>query len=216
MFTEIENELLHIISEDPMEKIAFPPTVEVAKMCQLIFKINVEDIERVYINERNDVFDIGTITVIVKGDEDTFFNTTVMNGKIYTLAILYNGRLNKSETNAEKLCEVIANYCGIRLSILLSKFQTPYGSNINSLLMLALPILVCSIIRRLYEGELLPKIISKSIQEFGSISEECISSIFKLLDEGLTVNDLLDNSAIIAIEPDDKNYPGIWPSKKDK
>jgi hypothetical protein len=217
MFTEIENELLHIISEDPKEKVAyFPNNKAICKLVEALCEINSEDVERMYITGPDNTLNVGNITLIVRGNEDTFFNTLVVNGVPYKVIIIYTARLNKEESSAEKICDVISNYTGIRITTLLEKYVTRYDSTINQLMSKGLPVIVCSIMRKLYQGELLPKIVSKSLQEFGGIiSEECITSIFKLLDDGFTVFDLLDNSLICSIHADDKNYPGIW-EKEDK
>lgn len=212
MFSKIEAELIHIITETEIEKLSYSPNKEirVGKISEAIYEIKFEDIERIYVENPDNIFNEGALTIIVKGDEETFFNTIVMNGIPYKIIMIYTANLNKDETNSEKLCNVLANYAGMRLTTLLNKYQTPYPSTINTLLMVALPIIVCSVMKRLYEGELLPKIISKVLQEFGGVTEECVISIFKLLDDGLTVYDLLDNSFICTIDEDDERYPGIW------
>ena len=48
MFKEIENELMSIINEDPIERIAHIPNKAIAKTMDLIYNVKFEDIERVY------------------------------------------------------------------------------------------------------------------------------------------------------------------------
>lgn len=221
MFKEIENEILSIISDDAIEKIAHMPSKEIAKTMELIYNVKFEDIERVY---NSSLENINKMTVIYKNEKHNSLISDMcfMNGKTYYITFFPSHLLNKDENNAITLSRSIIKYISNWLDLIMYTYDgisKKVKDNIYDLIIFqAIPILTCSIMRRIYNGPTLAKIIYMSLSEMipvykKSYSERGINSILNILDEDLSVEQLLDNSLICAIKPDDENYPGIWPSK---
>lgn len=221
MFKEIENEILSIISDDAIEKIAHMPSKEIAKTMELIYNVKFEDIERVY---NSSLENINKMTVIYKNEKHNSLISDMcfMNGKTYYITFFPSHLLNKDENNAITLSRSIIKYISNWLDLIMYTYDgisKKVKDNIYDLIIFqAIPILTCSIMRRIYNGPSLAKVIYMSLSEMipaykKSYTERGINSILNILDEDLSVEQLLDNSLICAIKPDDENYPGIWPSK---
>lgn len=221
MFKEIENEILSIISDDAIEKIAHMPSKEIAKTMELIYNVKFEDIERVY---NSSLENINKMTVIYKNEKHNSLISDMcfMNGKTYYITFFPSHLLNKDENNAITLSRSIIKYISNWLDLIMYTYDgisKKVKDNIYDLIIFqAIPILSCSIMRRIYNGPTLAKVIYMSLSEMipvykKSYTERGINSILNILDEDLSVEQLLDNSLICAIKPDDENYPEIWPSK---
>ena len=83
----------------------------------------------------------------------------------------------------------------------------------------AVPVITCAVMRKLYAGPTLAKVIYMSLTELipmykNTYTEEGINSVLDLFDEGLGISELLDSGFICSIPVDDKKYPGIWKSTK--
>ena len=218
MFKEIENELLSIINDDPIEKIAHMPTKDIAKTMDLIYKIKFEDIRRVY---TSNIADINTITVIYHNDDklEVDHDICMINGKVHYILFFPEVILNKNENNAIIFTKAIIAYISCKTSIIFDIYDCMIRSIKENTLRLtiiqSIPVITCAIMRKIYSGPTLSKLIymslCDSINTYKSLyTEEGIDTILNLFDEGLGVDELLDNSFICSIRPDDKNYPGIW------
>lgn len=218
MFKEIETELMSIMSENPIDKIAHTPSIEIAKTMDLLYNIKFEDIERVYTENMD-----GFIRMVVVHKSEN--NKTVepdlcpINGKIYHITFFPSGLLDKSENNAITLTQAVIKYTSLRVSLLMDQYENLTKKVNNNLLRLiffqAIPVITCSVIRKIYAGPNIPKIVYMTLIELiptykKVYSEEGINSIFNILDEGLDITDLLDSGFICAVKSDDKKYPGIW------
>ena len=216
MFKEIENELMSIFSDNPIEKIAHTPTKEIAKTMDLIYKIKFEDIERVYTEPMGDIIRM-TVLYHSKSNEIRAFKDMIpINGKVYFITFLPSQLLDKNENNAITLSKAIISYIGKRITLLSNAYDlyTKQGT-LSAIMVQAIPVITCAVIRQIYSGPSLPKIIYNSLIEeidtYKNIySEEGINSVLDLFDEDLGVSELLDSGFICAIESDDKKYPGIW------
>ena len=219
MFKEIADELKSILSDDPIEKIAHIPTKELAKTLELLLKINFEDVERVY-NEKCSNF-IRHV-VIYKSDEDKITRDICMvNGTIRNIICIPTKVLSTSENNAISLCKSIVTYTFLKIDSIIDEYNGIMNGHsvVTATTTLAIPVIVCDVMRKLYSGASLPTIIYNSLIERLShykeaITVEGIQSILDLLDEDLTIEMLLDNSFIYAVK-DDPKYPGIWGKKND-
>lgn len=222
MFKEIETELMSIMSENPIDKIAHAPSIEIAKTMDLLYNIKFEDIERVY-TENMDGF-IRMVVVHKSEDGKTIEpDLCPINGKIYYITFFPSGLLDKSENNAITLTEAVIKYVSLRVSLLMDHYKSLTENVRNDLLSTiffqSIPVITSSVIRQIYAGPNIPKIIymalSKLIPTYKAMySEEGINSVFNIFDEGLGVTELLDSGFICTIKADDKNYPGIWTTKK--
>lgn len=219
MFKEIENELLSIISDDPIEKIAHMPTKEIAKTMELLFKIKFEDIKRVYSENANQFVKM----TIIYDSEDKVIDHDLcpINGKVYHITFFPSSLLDKDENNAITLSRAIVNYVAERVSLISDQYEPiieSTGENLFQLvIMQSIPIITCAVMRKIYSGPSLSKVIYMSLtellKEYKHIyTEEGINTILDLFDEGLGVTDLLDNGFICSIPVNDPKYPGIWGS----
>lgn len=224
MFKEIETELLSIISDDPIEKIAHMPTNEIAKTMELIFNIKFEDIKRVYTNKSRT---INTMTVIynAKNDKEVIADLCPINGTVYHITFFPEQLLNKDENNAIALSKAIITYTSERISSLMDDYKDIMKDIYESMLYLtflqSIPVITCAIMRKIYSGPTLAKVIYMSLTQLlpsykSLYTEEGINTVLNILDEGLGVSELLDSAFICSIKPDDKKYPGIWCNNKEE
>ena len=222
MFKEIETELLSIISDDPIEKIAHIPTKEIAKTMELLYKIKFEDIQRVYSEKINNITRI-TVIYDAKDNKSVIQDLCPINGRIYYITFFPSSLLNKDENNAISLSKAIIIYVSSRLSLLIDEYENiikKIEDNIlDNTMLQAVPIITCAIIRKIYSGPALSKIIYNSLIESMPIyktlyTEEGITTVLDLFDEGLGVSELLDSGFICSIPANDPKYPGIWCNKK--
>lgn len=220
MFKEIERELLSIISDDPIERIAHMPTKEIAKTMHLLYGIKFEDIHRTY-TEKLDSYN--RLVVIYKGGDFVVQDLCPIEGKMYHITLFPEHLLNKDETNAVTLSRAIIKYISIRVALLLNNYErisSKIKDNLFDLVCFqSIPVLTCAVMRKIYSGPTLSTVIHMSLTELiklykNTYSEQGIDTILNLFDEGLGVNELLDNGFICSIEVDDTRYPGIWVSKK--
>lgn len=223
MFKEIENELMSIMSNDAIEKITHQPSLEIAKTMELLYDIRFESIQRVYLENMGRLMRM----VVVYNSEDNKIkqpDLCPINGKLYHITFFPSGILDKSENNIINLTKAIIIYSSLRVSLLIDIYGDITEKTSNNILskvyFQAVPVITCAVIRQLYAGENVPKIIYMTLCDTfplykDTYSEEGINSLFTLFDEGLTVNELLDNAFICAVKPNDKNYPGIWTSAKE-
>ena len=218
MFKEIETELLSIISDDPIERIAHMPTNEIAKTMDLIYGIKYEDIKRVYIDK---VSTINNMTIIYDAKDKKHIGQDVcpINGKVYHITFFPEFLLNKDENNAITLSKAIITYISSRISVISDGYENIMdkvsGNTLYKTTIQSIPIITCAIMRKIYSGPSLPKVIYMSLTELVSTykslyTEEGVETILNLMDEGLGVSELLDSAFICSIEPDNEKYPGIW------
>lgn len=214
MFKEIESDLLSMISPEPIERVAHMPNKEIAKTLEMIYGIKFEDIQRVYTRQTSD----GTrITVICDcEDKDAFNDRVFINGTDCQLVIIPAKALDTGEANANRFTETILLYISrLLLESMYAYSDSTRTTTAENTYMIAIPVLACAITRKVYSGYALSKLIYSSLLKVlppyeNVTTEEGISSILDLFDEGLGVTELLDNSFICAIKPDDSKYPGIW------
>lgn len=218
MFKEIETELLSIISDDSIERIVHMPSNEIAKTMDLIYGIKYDDIKRVYIDK---VSTINNMTIIYDAKDKKSIDQDVclINGKVYHITLFPESLLCKDENNAINLCKAIISYISSRVSVIFDGYENIMGKISSNTLykttIQSIPIITCAIMRKIYSGTSLPKVIYMTltdlIKSYRSLyTEEGIESILNLFDEGLGVSELLDSAFICSIKPDDKKYPGIW------
>ena len=224
MFKEIESELMSIISENSIDRISHMPSIEIAKTMDLLYNIKFEDIERVYTENMNNFI---RMVVVHKSENDKTIEPDLcpINGKIYHITFFPSGLLDKSENNAITLTQAVIKYISLRISLLMDQYDNLTNTVKNDLLSMvffqAIPVITCSVIRQLYAGPNIPKIVYMTLSELiptykALYSEEGINSIFNILDENLGISELLDSGFICTIRSDDKNYPGIWTVAKVK
>lgn len=219
MYKKIESELLSILSEEYVEKIAHMPSKykEIEKMMDLIYHIKFEDIERVY-SEENDNY--RRLVIIHNGDENEQCNCDfcVFKGKMCHITFIPSHLLDKSENNVKRMIEFVCKYIAIQTQLILRKrssFLPDSCSTLDYVDIQSIPVLTCAIIRKLYSGASLStyiySVLSNNISMYKQLyTEKGIDSLLDLFDDGLTVEELLDNSFICAIDANDKKYPGIW------
>ena len=217
MFKEIENELLSIISDDPIEKIAHMPSKEIAKTMELIYNIKFENIQRVYVDKQS-INNAIRMTIIYESTETKIFTDMCpINGKVYHITFIPTATLNKNEENAINLSRNIITYISGRLFLLMEEYKPLLAEN-NILYLTFLqvvPIITCAIMRRIYSGPTLAKVIYMSLSEKMTTyknlyNEDGVNTILNLFDEGLGVSELLDSGFICSIPFDDPKYTGIW------
>lgn len=213
MFKEIETELMSIISIDPIEKIAHTPTVEIAKTMELIYNIKFENISRVYTEALyNNVY---RMSVITKDSRDKITkDICLINGKFYHILFIPEKLLNVDENNAIDLTNSIIDYVSFRVALLAQIYgNTDTYNTFTKLIYIAIPVITCSVVRQIYSGASVPKIVCETLAKkhdaYGDY-QVGIDSILNLFYEGLNIEELLDNAFICAIKDNDKNYPGIW------
>ena len=217
MYKKIESELISILSDEYVEKIAHMPSRDIEKVMNLIFDIKFEDIERVY-SEENDHY--RKIIIIYKCDnknDGCDCDYCMINGKMCHITFIPSYLLDKSENNVKQLIRFVCKYIAINTSLILRNrsLLPATDSTLDFIDTQSIPVLTCAIIRRFYSGASLSdciySVISEAIPLYKHIySERGIDSLLDLFDDGLTVEELLDNSFICAIKPNDKKYPGIW------
>lgn len=217
MFKEIENELLSIISDDTIEKIAHMPTKEIAKTMELLYKVEFENIQRVYTEDMGRII---RMTVMHNDSDKPTIDCDLcpINGKIYHITFLPVSLLNKSTDNAVNFSRALITYISSRVGLIaeLNKDLIQYVDDnlLHFTLLQAIPVLTCDILRKIYSGPTLSKLIYMSLTELMSLyktlyTEEGVDTILSLFDEGLGVTELLDNGFICSIKNNEK-YPGIW------
>lgn len=223
MFKEIETELLSIISDDPIEKIAHMPTNEIAKTMDLIYGIKFDDIKRVYTNK---ISTINNITIIYHTKDKNYITQDLcpINGKVYYITFFPESLLNTNESNAITLSKAIITYISSRLDIIFEGYENMmskvHASTLEKTIMQSIPIITCAVMRKIYSGPSLPKVIYMTLTKLVSTyeafyTEEGIETILDLMDEGLGVSELLDSAFICSIDPDNEKYPGIWCNNKE-
>lgn len=224
MFKEIETELMSIMSENPIDKIAHAPSIEIAKTMDLLYNIKFEDIERVY-TENMDNFVRMVVVHKAENNKTVEPDLCPINGKIYHITFFPSGLLDKSENNAITLTQAVIKYVSMRVSLLMDQYENLTKMVKNDLLKLvffqSVPVITCSVIRQIYSGPNIPKIVYMTLSELiptykETYSEEGINTIFNIFDEGLGITELLDSGFICTIKSKDKNYPGIWENSKEK
>lgn len=218
MFKEIETELLSIMSDDPIDKIAHTPSIEIAKTMELLYNIKFEHIQRVYTENMGKLI---RMVVVYQSEDNKIIEPDLcpINGKLYHITFFPSALLDKSENNAITLTRAVIDYISLRLTLIIDYYKeitrkTSY--NLFSIIQFqAIPIITCAVIKKLYAGPNVPKIVYMTLTDTlgvykKSYLEEGINSIFNILDEGLGVTELLDSGFICTIKRGDKNYPGIW------
>ena len=111
MFKEIETELLSIISDEPIERIAHMPTKEIAKTMELIYHIDFNDIKRVYTSDMGNIISM-TVIYDTKNKISIDHDLCPINGRVYYITFFPESLLNKDENNAIQLCDAVINYVG--------------------------------------------------------------------------------------------------------
>ena len=220
MFQEIKTELMSMISKEPIEKIAHMPSKEVAKCMELIFNIKTEDIEKVY---TDDMGDFVRLTVVYSGDKNEnsahiASEMSMIGGKVHHITFVPSHLLNIEDGNAVEVSRAVIKYISLRVGIIIMKYdymsKLINNNTFDLITFQAIPVIASAVMRELYSGQGLSTVIHMSLGElipmYKSVSEEGINSILNLLDEGLTINELIDSGFICSIAPDDEKYPGIW------
>lgn len=227
MFKEIEKELLSIISDEPFEAIANRPDSSVGKTMELIYNIKYEDLKRAYKTEVGNLVNL-TIIYDAKDRKSIDFDLCPIDGKVHHIIFFPESLLDKSENNAIVLSRAIITYISCRVALLMDEYESVIkriDDNDNKLyltILQSIPIITCSIMRRIYNGSSLSKIIYMSLTELMDLyktlyTEEGIDTIMDLLiTEDLSVELLLDNGFICAIKYDNSKYPGIWGTIKEE
>lgn len=224
MFAEIKNEFMSMISTELIEKISRMPSNEIAKCVELIYDIETENIEKVYTDSMGD---FNRLTVVYK--EDRYMTMTsdvcMINRKVYHITLVPSCLLSINDENAINVSKTVINYVSRRVGLIIQKYDRitkAISNNTFDLITLqAIPVITCAIMREIYSGQGLDKVIYLSLCNLipmykETSSEEGINSILNLFDEGLGINELIDSGFICSILPDDNKYPGIWGNKKDE
>lgn len=226
MFKEIERELLSIISDERFELVASRPDATVGKTLEMIYDIKYEDQKRAY---KTDVGNLTNLTIVydAKDRKSIDFDLCPINGKVHHIIFFPESLLNKSEENAIMLTRAVITYISCRIALIMDEYERVIkrvdddDNKLYLTILQAMPIITCSIMRRIYSGPSLPKIIYMSLTELIDTyktlyTEEGIETILDLLiEEGLTVELLLDNGFICAIKYNNPKYPGIWGTVKE-
>lgn len=222
MFKEIEKELLSIISDEPIIKIAHMPSKNIIKAMEAHYDIKQSDIQRSYIE---DMGYINRLVVLFDSDKKVVAeDLCTIEGKVHHITLFPNDLLNKSSDNATELTKAIVHYIAIRVFLLRDKYRNLMNRISDNLLNLvflqAVPVLTCSIMRVIYSGPTLPELIYNALLEVNPKYSDVttikgINSILNLFDEGMEVHELLNNGLICEIPADDEKYPGIWALKEE-
>ena len=227
MFKEIEKELLSIISDERFEMVASRPDAVVGKTLEMIYDIKFEDQKRAY---RTEVGNLTNLTIVydAKDRKSIDFDLCPINGKVHHIIFFPESLLDKSEENAIMLSRAIITYVSCRIALIMDEYERAIqriddvDNKLYMTILQAIPIITCSILRRIYSGPSLPKIIYMSLTELMDVyktlyTEEGVETILSLLiDEGLDVELLLDNGFICAIKYNNPKYPGIWGTIKEE
>ena len=220
MFKEIELEIMSMVSNNPIEKIAHMVSADIAKTVEIIYNIDCNNIEKVYTEDLKN--DLMRATVIYKSNAENpkiGSDICTVNGKICNFILIPYEIFNIDTTNAAALCESIIEYISLKINLIIVKcehiFIPLYTTKMQSILSQSIPVLTCAVMKQLFNGPSLSEVIYISlcniINSYKTVSsQEGINSILNLLDEGLTVTELLDNGFICSIPKSDKKYPGIW------
>ena len=218
MFKEIESELLSILRDDAIERITHMPSREIAKTMDLIYGVKFDDIVRVYTDKVNTINNM-TIIYNDKDKKQIEQDICLIEGKVYHITLFPNSLLSTTENNAINLSKAIIGYVSARISVILDGYQNIMGNISGNTLykttIQSIPIITCAVMRKVYSGPTLAKVIYRTLTEILDhykllYTERGIETILDLIDEGLGVTELLDNSFICTIKPDNKKYPGIW------
>lgn len=218
MFQEIKSELMSIISKEPIERVAHMPSKDVAKCMELIFDIKTENIEKVYTEQMDKYV---RLTVVYSGSERTNITCEMcmIAGKVHYIIFIPSHLLNIEDGNAVEVSRAIIKYVSLRVGMIIIEYdhmsKMIENNTFDLITFQAVPVIISAVMRELYSGQGLSTVIYMSLCEIISMykkamSEEGINSILNLLDEGLTINELIDCGFICAIPPDDEKYPGIW------
>lgn len=213
MFKEIETELMSIISADPIEKIAHAPTMEIAKTMELIYNIKFEDIKKVYTEALHN--NTHRMSVVINSSKNKITkDICLINGKLYHIFFIPEKLINVDENNAIDFTNSVIDYISYRVALLAQIYgNTDTYNSFTKVIYVSIPIITCAIIRQIYSGASVPKIIHETLSKKHQVYCDYnigIDSVLNLFDEGLSVEDLLDNAFICAIKDNDKKYPGIW------
>ena len=224
MFKEIEKELLSIISDEPIDIIANKPSLAIAKTMELIYKIKFEDIKRAY---ETNIGNVVNLTIIYDTKVKSIgFDLCPINGKLYHIIFVPESILSKDENNVVMLSRAIITYISCRVALIMDQYENilkraDEDNVFYSVMLQAMPVITCAIMRKIFSGPSLPKVIYMSLKDLMDTyktlyTEEGVETILDLMnEEGLTVEMLLDNGFIYSIKDNDK-YPGIWgPIKED-
>ena len=213
MFKEIETELMSIISIDHIEKIAHTPTVEIAKTMELIYDIKFENISKVY----TEAFPNNTyrMTVVINDSKNKVSkDICLINGKLYHILFVPEKLLSVDDNNAIDFANSVIDYVSFRVALLSQIYgNTDTYNTFTKVIYTAIPVITCAVLRQIYSGASVPKIICETLSKKHGVYghyKSGIDSILNLFDEGLNIEELLDNAFICAIKDNDKNYPGIW------
>lgn len=226
MFKEIETEIMSMVSTNPIEKIAHMVNTDIAKVVELMYDIDCSNIEKVYTEDLKN--ELMRATVIYRSNtEDLRIGSDIcmVNGKICSIILIPYEIFNIDTTNAGTLCESIIEYISLRVNLIMNKCEqlsiNLFTTKIHSILIQAIPVLTCAIMKKLFNGPSLSEVVYISLcnimDSYKTVSsKEGINSILNLFDEGLTVTELLDNGLICSISKSDKKYPGIWGKEEDE
>lgn len=218
MFKEYEKIVLSVLSDDNIERVANMPKKDgnIEKISELIYDINFNNIERIY---NYNTLSAKRYLIIVYNTEDTdkqiSFDSIMMQGLDYICILIPSNVLNKSESNANILCRTIIKmiYSFVFVDKTVNSTKLLEIDNLAMTYYQAIPVLACSIFRKFYSGASVSHIIYEelvsTITEYKDYKEQGIETILDIMDEGIKVEQLLDNSFICAFKDHDK-YPGIW------
>lgn len=216
MFKEIETEIMHILNDDPMEKLAHQLNADMGKLLAILYDIKYNEVDRVYIYDPQDIgLDKGFIYVIINDEcklDDISTDTIVKNGKAYDICFIPNKLID----TAFNVCHTVVNIVSLRVFEIIKKYNCK-PDDINSFtqtLSVAIPVITCTIMRTLYAGESLPLLILNTIKdvlEVDIINETGINSALAVVEEGIGVYDLLDNGYIL-LAKNNKKYPELFKS----
>lgn len=224
MFKEIETELMSIISKEAIDKITHLPSKEIAKAMELIFNINFNDIEKTYSESIDDNMVRTVVVYRNKTDKkDINQDLCMINGKIHHITLIPNDLIDVNDANAVVLCKSIIRYVSIRIALLMDLNKNiskqVFNNTLDLIFLQSIPIITCSVMKNIFDGPSLHKVIymglCEEINTYKKVSSETgINTILNLFDEGLGIDELLDNGFICAIPINDEKYPGIWCENK--
>lgn len=218
MFKEIKAEFMSFLKDDVIEKIAHAVTPNIAKPMELIFGIKYQDIDRIYLS---DLGKVNKLVVLYDCHDDKHqieYDTVPIDGKIHIVILIPTYLLNKDESNAINFTNAVVRYVSLNtllISIQYEAYSRDIKTTLDMVLLQSTQVISASIIKEVYSGYNLSKLIYDAVINFIGLfkdkyTETGIKSILSLFDEGLDIEQLLDNGYICCIKPDDENYPGIW------
>lgn len=214
MFKEIYDEFLSIVDNDAISKISNTVTVPVARTLEMVFNIKFDDIVKVHQFEENNC--VRTVVIYRDNDPEAGNNACMIEGKLHFLFFIPESAIQQSPDNIMNFCKTVFRYILFRQVYLENcnnyKFtlETVFG---NILYIYSIPVIANEIMRHFFSGEKLPEILYSTLCELlphynESFEEEGFRSLSKLLDEGIGIKELLDDSMIFAVTKD-RQYPGI-------